>query len=288
MSTNTTDGDWSFCRINIPVRHRSRVDVDVHSSCQLPTLVQEIASSLSLAVRNQGTVPINEANVEQARLLEMVDQAVLRRIEREFQFEHGSLSSDSLMASVSDSRRKAIRRSIDREWETKETCKVQIARDVKNAVVRTARRLRNKYRSLESFANSFFKSGKTYPPVPVESTPIHQLYSSAGIKSEILPYASGVYFVWIENEVVYVGQSICLRNRISYSHECVTSDCELSWLELDKDQLNFAEAFYIGLLRPKFNFGNSPEKAEKISRPAETHPISVDISKWKQPSPLLF
>ncbi len=71
-----------------------------------------------------------------------------------------------------------------------------------------------------------------------------------------LPEQSGVYFVWSDGRVVYVGQSIRLCQRAKIGHERIKADDRLSWLEFPVLMLNFAEAFYIGVTRPVRNFGS--------------------------------
>ena len=72
------------------------------------------------------------------------------------------------------------------------------------------------------------------------------------------PMKSGVYFIWIGDFVVYVGQSQNLFNRIlshkKYGH-MKSGNCCVSWLRYDVTELDFAEAFYIAICRPSLNFG---------------------------------
>lgn len=56
--------------------------------------------------------------------------------------------------------------------------------------------------------------------------------------------------------IVYVGQSINLKNRLNIeSHYNIMSGDTISYLLIDRSDLQFAESFYIGLLRPVRNFG---------------------------------
>jgi excinuclease UvrABC nuclease subunit len=70
-----------------------------------------------------------------------------------------------------------------------------------------------------------------------------------------IPAAPGVYFLWVGCIVVYVGQSINLRQRLTSRHHGFSHGCRASFLEFPCDELNFAEAFYIGIMRPVRNFG---------------------------------
>jgi len=79
-------------------------------------------------------------------------------------------------------------------------------------------------------------------------------------KDPRFPDKPGVYFGWIGTEVVYVGQSISLQSRITYSHSALVHCDGISWVELPAPELNWMECYYIGRLRPKFNFGGIPGK----------------------------
>lgn len=70
-----------------------------------------------------------------------------------------------------------------------------------------------------------------------------------------LPRSPGIYFVWNANRIVYVGQSIRISNRATLSHDNIFAQDMLSWVECDEDELDFVEAFYIGVVRPWRNFG---------------------------------
>jgi MFS family permease len=70
-----------------------------------------------------------------------------------------------------------------------------------------------------------------------------------------LPKSSGVYFAWRNGTVQYVGQSINLSSRCVRSHPKLQEGDLLSYVLVAQEQLNFAEAFYIGILKPRRNFG---------------------------------
>ena len=71
-----------------------------------------------------------------------------------------------------------------------------------------------------------------------------------------VPDFSGIYFIWAGGKVVYVGQSVKLSGRcgIRY-HDQIFAGEMLSWVQEPLPRLNFAESFYIGILRPERNFG---------------------------------
>ena len=78
-----------------------------------------------------------------------------------------------------------------------------------------------------------------------------------------LPRASGIYFVWSEGKIVYVGLSrnLAVRCRIGMKHSAILAGDWLSWLEEATPRLKMAEAFYIGTLKPKRNFPAKPQSA---------------------------
>ena len=88
-----------------------------------------------------------------------------------------------------------------------------------------------------------------YAPVPAPMVEASNL-------AEGIPDFSGIYFVWAGRNVVYVGQSVKLSGRcgIRY-HDQIFAGEMLSWVPEPLPRLNFAESFYIGILRPERNFG---------------------------------
>lgn len=73
-----------------------------------------------------------------------------------------------------------------------------------------------------------------------------------------IPDTSGIYFAYEQKDdhkiIAYVGQSIKFSSRISISHGKLKAGDLIALLEMDKEDLNYAEAFYIGILRPYRNF----------------------------------
>jgi hypothetical protein len=72
---------------------------------------------------------------------------------------------------------------------------------------------------------------------------------------DTIPSCSGIYFAWVNGIVEYVGQSINLLSRCRIGHHRLLEGDKLSWVEIDRAQLNFAESYYIGILKPIRNFG---------------------------------
>ncbi len=66
---------------------------------------------------------------------------------------------------------------------------------------------------------------------------------------------SGIYFVWKDGRIVYVGKSRRLAGRCTLAHHAIAEGDWLSWIEFPLTMLNFAEYFYIGALKPIRNFG---------------------------------
>lgn len=62
----------------------------------------------------------------------------------------------------------------------------------------------------------------------------------------------GVYFLRDQGEIVYVGQSVSVYNRVSQHRQQKKFD-SVSFLPCRRDQLNNLEGFFIRLLKPKLN-----------------------------------
>ena len=104
-----------------------------------------------------------------------------------------------------------------------------------------------------------------YPDIPAQITE-----ATTRPLNTAMPEESGIYFVWSEGRVVYVGQSVNLRNRTVVSHDCIEKGDYLSFVLIDRDELNFAECFYISLARPERNFGWVKSRKRDIPEPTET------------------
>jgi hypothetical protein len=74
-----------------------------------------------------------------------------------------------------------------------------------------------------------------------------------------LPNESGIYFLWQGSVVAYVGQTVNLARRLS-GHERLYPDDQISYLRVDRHELLYHEAFYIGVCRPHRNFGPKVSK----------------------------
>lgn len=113
------------------------------------------------------------------------------------------------------------------------------------------KRLNQNYNDLsETWADNCFQTkGEQYPPIP--SPQINPDGQGAG-----LPRTSGIYFLWDENEIVYVGQArrLCDRLRLG-GHHVMTKNHRISFVFTKPHELNWAECYYIGIAKPRLNFG---------------------------------
>lgn len=89
---------------------------------------------------------------------------------------------------------------------------------------------------------------------------VHALASAPYTKEEILAAAlpaksmTGVYFLMLDGEVTYVGQSIDLLGRISRHKREGKEFDSFAYILCGKDDLNDMEAKYITILMPWLNF----------------------------------
>lgn len=81
-----------------------------------------------------------------------------------------------------------------------------------------------------------------------------------------IPGGPHIYFAW-ESEIVYVGLTENLRNRIS-SHDRIKNGFGLSWIPCPLEDLYYMESHYIWRCRPKMNFGL--RRKGKDGKPAGT------------------
>jgi predicted DNA-binding transcriptional regulator AlpA len=95
-----------------------------------------------------------------------------------------------------------------------------------------------------------------YPDIPLPSiTPKNSQYPD-------LKNKSGIYFIWLDGIIMYVGQSTNLDQRLRFkSHSQIKSKEErISVLLFDSEILKWAEFYYIGLARPMRNYGSHKNK----------------------------
>ena len=86
-----------------------------------------------------------------------------------------------------------------------------------------------------------------------------------------IPCTSGIYILWNKGAPTYVGQSQNLSVRCTLAHPKVLPTDKISFVELELEELDYAECFYISLLRPNRNFGM---KARHQSNRSTSSPTS--------------
>mgnify|MGYP003651074284 CR=1 FL=1 len=69
---------------------------------------------------------------------------------------------------------------------------------------------------------------------------------------QVNPYCSGIYFLWEDGDVVYVGSSQDIRTRLA-GHPKERRSMRVSWLPCRMDNLRNSECFYIWSLSPRLN-----------------------------------
>ncbi len=149
----------------------------------------------------------------------------------------------------------AIFKAMDDLSKLKKTTRQEIATELKSARKQLTKLkkeisfLGNKKISLEGFADQSYVC--LYPSLPAPIV-------LADIDGAGVPNISGVYFVWDNGVIAYVGQSINLAARLHLGqHHQIKDGDWISWVAIDKYELDWAESFFIGSLRPVRNFGRS-------------------------------
>lgn len=140
---------------------------------------------------------------------------------------------------------------LKRQWRKSVADELQSARKKKNKVSREYVELRQQLNAAAFDFRKYTEGAVTkhgFDPVPKPSI----VFDGEGTG---LPSQSGVYFAWQNDVVQYVGQSINLNSRCKHHHHKLQQGDVLSYVLVAEEQLNFAEAFYIGILKPTRNFG---------------------------------
>ncbi len=140
---------------------------------------------------------------------------------------------------------------LKQQWRNSMLEELQSARKKKNKAIRDYNHLRQQLNQVSYDMRRYTEGVVTkygFEPVP---DPVI-VYDGEGTG---LPTESGIYFAWQNGAVQYVGQSINLNSRCRHSHHKLQQGDLLSYVLVYKEQLNFAESFYIGILKPTRNFG---------------------------------
>jgi hypothetical protein len=144
-----------------------------------------------------------------------------------------------------------LKKLVDKELKAKNRAEsvIRCAYKQKKKLEEKNKHLKNHLRTLQDNAVSFeFK----YPKVSLFIVPATET-------GDGIPPDSGIYFVWENGAVVYVGQSINLGARCRLGHHAIRNGDKISFVLVPKNILNFAESFYIGLLRPIRNYGKKAD-----------------------------
>lgn len=74
-----------------------------------------------------------------------------------------------------------------------------------------------------------------------------------------IPCEPGIYLLYDENKIVYVGQSTCnIKNRIINEHQRNKRFTGMAWVACDLDSLDGLERLLIKIFRPRFNKAHNP------------------------------
>lgn len=97
------------------------------------------------------------------------------------------------------------------------------------------------------------------------------------------PRCPGVYFIYDGDQIVYVGESICVGNRLA-NHPHATSRRLASVIRCDTLQRKRLEAFYIGLLNPRLN-RESTSRCQAVFSAASTKSLVRRIAEYVARNP---
>jgi hypothetical protein len=128
-----------------------------------------------------------------------------------------------------------------------QTAQEQLQKAEWRGFVRAVRSLRKVYQTGTS-------KGEEYPVVPLPSLTIARRTYGRYRDDGMVPDMPGVYFIWKDEKVVYVGTARILSRRLLGGHEHARNGDQCSWLVITDDTKRVcAEAWYIGLLQPERN-----------------------------------
>jgi len=90
-----------------------------------------------------------------------------------------------------------------------------------------------------------------------QDVPKPMMFLPRNVNDSGVPAEQGIYFAWDKSrEVVYVGKSINLKNRLKPSHHKLYQGDLVSWIvlpDIPAAMLGYHECYYIGCLRPLRN-----------------------------------
>jgi hypothetical protein len=121
----------------------------------------------------------------------------------------------------------------------------QLVKESRRKLAGELRAARKRLRELKTMES---QHPNGFAPVPAPLLDADQIIRNG----TAVPNKSGVYFIWEGPLVAYVGQSINLAQRL-LNHPQLQPDDKISYLLIDRSELFYHEAFYIGLCRPSRN-----------------------------------
>lgn len=153
------------------------------------------------------------------------------------------------------------------------------------------------------------RSGRPQPMVndardwPLEA--LDQLSAKRGIRPysieahwrQDVPNGAGIYFLWIDEELVYIGQSINLRSRLRthrrYSERAYAPWNPLgwthaTWVAVPEDTLNNWEVSYIAKYLPRFNILLRKQLAEAVVQTSAKPPLSTTSVSAEAENPVAY
>jgi len=130
-------------------------------------------------------------------------------------------------------------------------------RELRSEIKRLAVIVAERQREHAAYYEQWFAN--LYPKVP-DNWFIEPSYCGNGLPSE-----PGIYFLWLDGVVDYVGQAVRLKDRLTCrekgkGHHVLTDRHRINFVPTKIEYLNWAESYYIGILRPRQNFGIKQQK----------------------------
>lgn len=124
----------------------------------------------------------------------------------------------------------------------------------KTAAYEWAERTEGEAKRAYDAARSMIDPGGTWKRVDVEK-----------LRRYPLGQLTGIYFLFLRNEIVYIGQSYNIAQRIEQHCPHMLFD-EWSWVQVPRAELNEAERTLIKRHKPIYNYThNRPERGSKLA-----------------------
>lgn len=176
---------------------------------------------------------------------------------------------DELAAELKSARKRLrdLRRDIGRiEFLIEERVKAQVDVKAKERRAQYASKLLTARAALRKLETAYVNRSLDWKSFEFPRTeggadiPLPFLFASKS--GDGVPVISGIYFFWDGEDVVYVGQSMNLNQRLRLGgHHVLQKYHRISFLSCEVESLNDVEWYYIWLLRPRLNFGGRIHRA---------------------------